>query len=214
MITIATTMSKLKLTPVEITTLNSQLVMRSNKLARELSLMPPTMRQKLTQAKNEPSKIYLGQRINPHHLIPDTVKKVEFCFVQADMSDPNVAKLQQDETDTSIRELLAEVEEAMIMTGLKLVTPVETDDSLEQYEDGEISPEKYNLPPAPMARNVSSVNADEGANMRSHGNIMRKGHWVHHYKDPTLTFDVLPAEPKQRVVYNLIDSNVEERVNI
>jgi hypothetical protein len=104
MTTIATTMLKLKSALVEITTLNSQLVMRNNKLARELSFIPPGMRQKLDQAKNQRSKIYLEQRTNPHHLIPDTVKQVKFCFVPADMSDPRVAKLQRDETATSIHE--------------------------------------------------------------------------------------------------------------
>jgi hypothetical protein len=86
MTTIATTMSKLKSSLVKITALNSQLVMRNNKLARELSFMPPAMRKKLVQAKNQHSKIYLEQRTNPHHLIPDTVKKVEFRFVPADTS--------------------------------------------------------------------------------------------------------------------------------
>jgi hypothetical protein len=187
--------------------------MRNNKLARELSFMPPAMGQKLAQAKNQRFKIYLEQRTNPHHLIPDTVKKVEYCFVPADMSDPNIEKLQQDETVTSIQELLAEVDEAMFMTGLKFVPSVQTDDNLEQYEAGEITLEKYNLPPAPKARNINSVNAEEGANMRSHGNGMHKGHWVHHYRDPTLIYDELPAEPKQRMVYNLIGTNEEERAN-
>ncbi len=136
MTTIATTMSKLKSALVEITTLNSQLVMRNNKLARKLSFMPPSMRQKLVQAKNQRSKIYLEQRKNPHHLIPDTVKQVEFCFVPADMSDPRVAKLQRDETATSIHELLTEVEDVMRMTGLKFDFPNEDDNNLEHIEDG------------------------------------------------------------------------------
>ncbi len=52
--------------------------------------MPPTMRQNLIQAKNERSKIYLGQRANPHHLIPDSVKKIEFYFAPADMCPTEV----------------------------------------------------------------------------------------------------------------------------
>jgi hypothetical protein len=209
MTTIATTMSKLKSALVEITTLNSQLVMRNNKLARELSFMPPSMRQKLVQAKNQRSKIYLEQRTNPHHLIPDTVKKVELCFVPADMSDPNVAKLQRDETVTSIHELLAEVEDVMCMTGLKFDMPIEVDNNLGQYEDGEIPPGKSDLPPAPKARNINSVNADEGTNMRSHANFMHKGHWVHPYRDPTLTYE----EPPALFPNKIIGGNDEERAN-
>jgi hypothetical protein len=157
MTTIATTMSKLKSALVEITTLNSQLVMRNNKLARELSFMPPAMRQKLVHAKNQRSKIYLEQRTNPHHLIPDTVKKFEFCFVPADMSDPNLAKLQRDETVTSIHELLAEVEDVMCMTGLKFDIPIEIDNNLEQFEDGKIPSEKYDPSSAPKARSIASM---------------------------------------------------------
>jgi hypothetical protein len=141
-------MSQLKSALIEITTLNSQLVMRNNKLARELSFMPPAMRQKLLQAKNQRSKIYLEQRTNPHHLIPDTVKKVEFCFVPADMSDPNVANLQRDETVTSICELLAEVDDVICMTGLKWDIPIEVGNNLGHLEDGEIPPGKNDLPPA------------------------------------------------------------------
>jgi hypothetical protein len=206
---IATTMSKLKSALVEITTLNSQLVMRNNKLACELSFMPPAMRQKLIQAKNQRSKIYLEQRTNPHHLIPDTVKKVEFCFVPADMSDPNVAMLQRDETVTSIHELLAEVEDVMNMTGLKFNIPIEIDNNLEQFEDEEILPEKYDPSSAPKARSICSVNADEGANMRSHGNFMHKGHWVHPYRDPTLTYEEPPALYPNKT----IGGNDEERAN-
>jgi hypothetical protein len=111
--------------------------------------MPPGMRQRLDQAKNQRSKIYLEQRTNPHHLIPDTVKQVEFCFFPADMSDPRVAKLQRDETATSIHELLTEVEDVMRMTGLKFDFPNEDDDKLENIEDGEIPPGRNDLPPAP-----------------------------------------------------------------
>ena len=118
-----------------------KLLMRNNKLARELSFMPPAMGQKLAQAKNQRFKIYLEQRTNPHHLIPDTVKKVEYCFVPADMSDPNIEKLQQDETVTSIEDLLAEVDDVMSMTGLKWDIPIGVGDNLEQIEDGEIPPE-------------------------------------------------------------------------
>ncbi len=45
MIAIFDTMSKLKSALVEITALNSRLVMRNNQLAFELSLMPTNMRQ-------------------------------------------------------------------------------------------------------------------------------------------------------------------------
>ncbi len=182
------------------------------------------MRQKLVQAKNQRSKIYLEQRTNPHHFIPDTVKKVEFCFVPADMSDPNVAKLQRDETVTSICDLIAEVDDVMCMTGLKWDIPIEVGNNLGHLEDGEIPPGKNELPPAPKARIIKSVNSDEGADMRSHGKFMHKGHWLHPYRDPTLTYEEPPAlfpnktlggneEPKPRTVYNLIGANDEERAN-
>ncbi len=126
--------------------------------------MPPGMRQKLVQAKNQRSKIYLEQRTNPHHLIPDTVKQVEFCFVPTDMSDPRVAKLQRDETATSIHELLTEVEDVMRMTGLKFDFPNEDDDNFEHIEDGDIPPGRNDLTPAPKARNIQNASSDEGAN--------------------------------------------------
>jgi hypothetical protein len=210
MTTISTTMSKLKSALVEITTLNSQLVMRNNKLARELSFMPPGMRQKLDQAKNQRSKIYLEQRTNPHHLIPDTVKQVEFCFVPADMSDPRVAKLQRDETATSIHELLTEVEDVMRMTGLRFDFPNEDDNNLEHIEDGEIPPSQNDLASKEKLRKICDVNADKGADMRSHGNLMHKGQWAHPYRDPTLTYEEPSALFPNKT---LGGSNDEERAN-
>ena len=72
--------------------------------------MPPDMRQKIVLEKNAHSKIVLEQRTNPHHLMPDPAKQVKYYFAKADMSDPNVAKLQRDETVTSVKELLDEVD--------------------------------------------------------------------------------------------------------
>ncbi len=62
------------------------------------------MRQKIILEKNARSKIVLEQRTNPHHLMPDKANQVKYYFTPADMSDPNVAKLQRDETGRHISE--------------------------------------------------------------------------------------------------------------
>ncbi len=148
MIAISDTRSKLKSALVEITALNSRLVMRNNKLAFELSFMPPDMRQKIVLEKNARSKIVLEQRTNPHHLMPDTAKEVKYYFAKADMSDPNVAKLQRDETVTSVKELLDEVEDIMKMMG------VASANDLKEYEEGEDVQETRTTPPAPRAQST------------------------------------------------------------
>ncbi len=126
------------------------------------------------------------------------------------MSDPNVAKSQRDETVTSIEDLLAEVDDVMSMTGLKWDIPIGVGDNLEQIEDGEIPPGRNDLPPAPKVRDIQYVNSDQGANMRSHGNFMHKGQWVHPYRDPTLTYEEPPALFPNKI---LGVSNDEERAN-
>jgi hypothetical protein len=94
--------------------------------------MPPDMRQTIVLEKNARSKIISEQRTNPHHLMPDTANQVKYYFAPADMIDPNVAKLQRDETVTSVKEFLDEVEEIMKMIGV-----TGTVDDLEDYEEGE-----------------------------------------------------------------------------
>jgi hypothetical protein len=181
MIAISDTMSKLKSALVEITALNSRLVMRNNKLAIELSFMPPDMRQKIVLEKNARSKIVLEQRTNPHHLMPDTAKQVKYYFTKADMSAPNVAKLQRDETVTSVKELLDEVEDIMKMMGV-----ANTANDLEEYEEGEDVQETYATPQAPRAQDTKGVNtnAEEGVNKRAHENSAHTGHKVHPTKVP------------------------------
>jgi hypothetical protein len=155
--------------------------MRNNKLAFELSFMPPDMRQKIVLEKNARSKIVLEQRTNPHHLMPDTAKQVKYNFAPADMSDPNVAKLQRDETVTSVKELLDEVEEIMKMMGV-----TSTVNDLESYEEGEDVQETHTTPPAPRAQDTKgvNVNADEGVNKRAHEKSAHTGHKVHPSKVP------------------------------
>ncbi len=143
--------------------------------------MPPDMRQKIVLEKNARSKIVLEQRTNPHHLMPDTAKQVKYNFAPADMSDPNVAKLQRDETVTSVKELLDEVEEIMKMMGV-----TSTVNDLESYEEGEDVQETHTTPPAPRAQDTKgvNVNADEGVNKRAHEKSAHTGHKVHPSKVP------------------------------
>jgi hypothetical protein len=57
------TMSKLKEALLELTTRNADLVRRNNRLTKEFSFMPPKMHEKIMQAKNSRSKIYLDNAL-------------------------------------------------------------------------------------------------------------------------------------------------------
>jgi hypothetical protein len=110
--------------------------------------MPPDiMRQKIVLEKNARCTIVLEKRTNPHHLMPDTANQVKYYFAPADMSDPNVAKLQRDETVTSVKELLDEVEEIMKMMGV-----TSTINDLENFEEGGDAQGTHTTPPAPRAQ--------------------------------------------------------------
>jgi hypothetical protein len=63
----------------------------------------------------------------------------------------------------------------MSMTGLKWDIPTEVGNNLEHVENGEIPQSKNNLAPMEKLRKICDVNADKGADMRSHGNFMHKG---------------------------------------
>jgi hypothetical protein len=63
------------------------------------------------------------------------------------MSDPNVAKLKRDETVTSVKDLLDEVEEIM-----KMMKPADAGEDLEHYEEGELVQETYSAPHASKAQ--------------------------------------------------------------
>jgi hypothetical protein len=93
--------------------------------------------------------------------------------------DPNVAKLQRDETVTSVKEL--RLEEIMKMMGV-----ASTANDLEDYEEGEDVQETRITPPAPRAQDIKglNVNADEGVNKRAHENSAHTGHKVHPTKVP------------------------------
>ena len=167
---IMTSMTKLKSALSEVTIRNAQLVMRNNELIHELSFMPPAMREKIVQAKNEHSRFFSEQRTNPHYLVPE--KETEFIFEPADTNDPIVSKLQNFATVFSVQDLLNETNDVMnFIESMKDVT----DDLFE--DQGNTTQDANSIAPLRVtkARELISMATDQNATKRSHDSIAYNG---------------------------------------
>ena len=100
---IATTIHKLKTALQELQTRNAHLVMRNEKLNRQLSFMPPEMWDVVAEVTKEQSPRYEQQWADPHYLHPSAG---EYTFIRHEPDSGIVAqRMQRCASVTSVNEL-------------------------------------------------------------------------------------------------------------
>jgi hypothetical protein len=108
---IKSTMTKLKAALTSINVLNTQFVKRNNSLTLQLSMVPASIREQITQAILSHSSIVTNQREDPHCLVPD--RETKYVFRRSDRNDPIAEELQRGNHFSSVQHLLNEVRDVM-----------------------------------------------------------------------------------------------------
>jgi hypothetical protein len=108
---ITSSIQKLKSALQELQTRNAHLVMRNEKLNRQLSFMPPEMWDVVAEATKRQSPRYEQQWVDPHYLHPSAG---EYMFIRHEPDSGIVAqRMQRCASLTSVKDVLLEADEVL-----------------------------------------------------------------------------------------------------
>jgi hypothetical protein len=188
-------------------TRNAHLVMRNEKLNRQLSFMPPEMWHVVAETTRRQSPRYEQQWVDPHYLHPSAG---EYTFIR---HEPNsgivVERMQRCASIVSLNDLYHETDEVLeylkshngivdqpindndgiIEEAVRTAPAVETAPDTRDLRGGipsanEIATPTVEATLATRFRMIQTIQQNEGAPKRTHSTTVPPGHTVHPTKVP------------------------------